>query len=359
MFHGKGPRADLQVHSAPSRVPAFLDAWESELAQVDDAADRAAQKSAIQAARASYQRAEALQDTLPAKVMREEQEKLRADWRPAYVRLRGELDVLAGYLKQRPHPVPLPEPRIPPFPNASTPADPFTAEYLNKGSKGTPASAAPDDQPIGWQYIEDNDLNDDPSDRWVKMHLLPDAIGGPARGKNLVPASGPGVNTPFLHGVEQHAKDALHLAHTGEEQMIWYESKVSYHGAPVPRGFPDFIESSWGVYWENRPKQRWEKDDSPRTDPYSKTPDPPSKERRLFLNKAPADKIRRMLRETDEFVDVLVKARPFHTTLDIAKAVARHERSKRRGGRLRDKERRLANILNGIKEGRITLEEEV
>ncbi|MEJ8668228.1 hypothetical protein WKI71_05695 [Streptomyces sp. MS1.AVA.1] len=67
---------------------------------------------------------------------------------------------------------------------------------MNKRSKGTPANTAPDDQPVGWQYIQDNDLNDDSSDYWVKMHLLPDAIGGPARGKNLVPASGPGSTSP-------------------------------------------------------------------------------------------------------------------------------------------------------------------
>ncbi|MGW7747271.1 eCIS core domain-containing protein [Streptomyces chartreusis] len=359
MFHGKGPRADLHVHSTPIGVPGFLGEWKRELAKVQDSADRAAQQSAIRAAEASYRRAEALQDKLPAKVMREEQAKLRSKWQPTYASLRKELDVLAGHLRLRPHPVPLPDPQIPPFPNASSPADPFTAEYLNKRSKGTPANAAPDDQPVGWQYIQDNDLNDDSSDYWVKMHLLPDAIGGPARGKNLVPASGPGVNIPFLHGVEQYAKDALHLVHTGQEQMIWYRSRVTYHGPPVPQGFPNFIESAWGTYWENRQKRTWEKDESPRTQPFSKDPDPPSKERRLHLNSASPDKIRRMLRETDEFVDVLVKARPFHSRLDIARAVVRHEKSKRRGGRLPGKERRLANIFNGIKEGRITLEDEV
>ncbi|MFF0730289.1 DUF4157 domain-containing protein [Streptomyces chartreusis] len=359
MFHGKGPRADLYVHSTPVGVPGFLGEWERELAKIQDSADRAAQQSAIRAAEASYRRAEALQDKLPAKVMREEQARLRSKWQPTYAALRKELDVLAGHLRLRPHPVPLPDPQIPPFPNASSPADPFTAEYLNKRSKGTPANAAPDDQPVGWQYIQDNDLNDDSSDYWVKMHLLPDAIGGPARGKNLVPASGPGVNIPFLHGIEQYAKDALHLVHTGQEQMIWYRSRVTYHGPPVPQGFPNFIESAWGTYWENRQKRTWEKDESPRTQPFSKDPDPPSKERRLHLNSASPDKIRRMLRETDEFVDVLVKARPFHSRLDIARAVVRHEKSKRRGGRLPGKERRLANIFNGIKEGRITLEEEV
>ncbi|MFD0436723.1 eCIS core domain-containing protein [Streptomyces chartreusis] len=359
MFHGKGPRADLYVHSTPVGVPGFLGEWERELAKIQDSADRAAQQSAIRAAEASYRRAEALQDKLPAKVMREEQARLRSKWQPTYAALRKELDVLAGHLRLRPHPVPLPDPQIPPFPNASSPADPFTAEYLNKRSKGTPANAAPDDQPVGWQYIQDNDLNDDSSDYWVKMHLLPDAIGGPARGKNLVPASGPGVNIPFLHGIEQYAKDALHLVRTGQEQMIWYRSRVTYHGPPVPQGFPNFIESAWGTYWENRQKRTWEKDESPRTQPFSKDPDPPSKERRLHLNSASPDKIRRMLRETDEFVDVLVKARPFHSRLDIARAVVRHEKSKRRGGRLPGKERRLANIFNGIKEGRITLEEEV
>ncbi|MEU7469968.1 DUF4157 domain-containing protein [Streptomyces sp. NPDC044984] len=359
MFHGKGPQADLYVHSTPIGVPGFLDQWRQELATVEDAVDRAAQQSALRAAEASYQRAEALQGNLPAKEMRKEQAKRRSKWQPTYTALRKELDVLAGYLRQRPHPVPLPDPRIPPFPNASTPADPFTAEYLNRESKGTPANAAPDDQPVGWKYIQDNDLNDDSSDYWVKMHLLPDAIGGPARGKNLVPASGPGVNTPFLHGVEQYAKDALHLIHTGQEQMIWYRSRVTYHGPPVPQGFPDFIESAWGAYWENRPKRTWEKDTNPHTPPFSKDPDPPSKERRLHLNSASHDKIRRMLRETDQFVDILVKARPFHSRLDIARAVVRHEKSKKSTfGLLPDKERRLANIFNGIKEGRITLEEE-
>lgn len=359
MFHGKGPQADLYVHSTPIGVPGFLDQWKQELATVEDAVDRAAQQSALRAAEASYQRAEALQGNLPAKEMRKEQAKRRSKWQPTYTALRKELDVLASYLRQRPHPVPLPDPQIPPFPNASTPADPFTAEYLNRKSKGTPANAAPDDQPVGWKYIQDNDLNDDSSDYWVKMHLLPDAIGGPARGKNLVPASGPGVNTPFLHGVEQYAKDALHLIHTGQEQMIWYRTRVTYHGPPVPQGFPDFIESAWGAYWENRPKRAWEKDTNPRTPPFSKNPDPPSKERRLHLNSAPHDKIRRVLRETDQFVDVLVKARPFHSRLDIARAVVRHEKSKKNTfGLLPDKERRLANIFNGIKEGRITLEEE-
>lgn len=363
-FHGKGPSADLRVHSTPARVPGFLGDWKREAAKLEESADKRVQLAAIEQAEQSYATAETLQGRLSSRVVLRKQQSLRAAKQlPAYRALRSELARLAAAMKQRPHPVPKPEPHIPSALYGGARADNFTATHLNKSSRGTPADAAPDDQPIGWKYIQDNGLNDNSSDYWVRMHLLPDAIGGPANGGNLVPASGPGVNIPFLHGVEQNAKDALHLAHTDREEMIWYKVQVGFHVPPVPDGFPTFIESAWGRYEEDRVNRRWKPDPqkSSRTLRTQETLPVPEKERKLYLNLDDHGRIRRMLRETDAFVDALVKARgvqPFRWPVEIRLAIMKHERSKNGGSKFSDAERRIVAVIEGIKSGRISLARE-
>ncbi|MFB6875299.1 DUF4157 domain-containing protein [Streptomyces sp. NPDC056323] len=360
-FHGKGPSADLRVHSTPARVPSFLADWKREAARLDESPDKRKQLAVIGEAEASYARAESLQGSYSSHAaLRKQQSLPRAEQDPTYRALRSELGQLADAMKQRPHPVKKPDPYIPSQLYGAGRADDFTATHLNKSSKGTPADKAPNGQPVGWDYIEDNDLNDDSSDYWVKMHLLPDAIGGPANGGNLVPASGPGVNTPFLHAVEQHAKDALHLAHTDREEMIWYSVSVGFHAPPVPDGFPTFIESSWGGYEEDRVNRRWEPDPkkSSRTHRNPGTLPKPEAERKLYLNLDDDGRMRRMLKESDAFVDVLIKARrtrPFRWPVEVRLAVMKHERSKRGGSPLVDVERRITAVINGINSGRISL----
>ncbi|MEU5268982.1 DUF4157 domain-containing protein [Streptomyces hygroscopicus] len=367
MFHGRGRGADIHVHSSPERVLSFLADWKREVAKLEESPDKSAQLVAIRQAEASYKRAKPLQDKLPRKVHRDlhhnrARERDQILWQDTYEALTVELTALAHALKERPNPVAKPTPYIPSFPTPTSPAKGFTAKYLNKSCKGTPAPAPKHEWPIGWKFIQDNDLNDDPSDRWVQMHLLPDAIGGPAKGKNLVPASGPAVNIPFLHGIEQHAKDALHLPHLQREEMIWYDVQVDYHAPPVPDGFPSRIKSSWGGYKEDRLNRVWEPDDETTEKTFSKNPDPPDKGRVLYLNLDDPGKIRRMLGEgSDAFVNVLVEARdvhPFRQGVDIMRAVRRHEMSKTVGGKLQNKVQRMRVILDGIKEGRISLKEE-
>ncbi|WP_327321669.1 DUF4157 domain-containing protein [Streptomyces sp. NBC_01210] len=220
--------------------------------------------------------------------------------------------------------VPKPKPKIPNFTDNRL-ATNFTAEYLNKSVKGTPAPDANPGQPIGWDYAQK--INDDPSDRWVRMHLLPDRIGGKAKGSNLVPASGPGVNTPFLHGVEQGAWEALHH---DKEEMIWYRVEVRFHKPPQSptRGFPSYIKATWAGYFENRKERRWEKNRRPAWNSFEAKPAPPDPSKKLRINHDSIDKIRRRLRETPEFARVIVNNRSYRDFNGIKKAFERHERGK-------------------------------
>ncbi|MCD9877603.1 eCIS core domain-containing protein [Streptomyces guryensis] len=242
------------------------------------------------------------------------------------------------------HDVPKPKPRIPNFTDNRL-ATSFTAEYLNKSSKGTISTTAAPHQPIGWDYAKS--INDDRSDSWVRMHLLPESIGGKAKGSNLVPASGPAVNTPFANDVEKGARDSLQ---DGREEMIWYRVEVRFHEPPKAptRGFPSFIKATWAGYYEDRREQRWERKRRPAWKSQQATPEPPDASQKLRINSDDVGRVKRRLKETPEFARVIVNNRQYRNFADIEKAFQKHEKGKQEVQKFKDLDARLKKISDLI-----------
>ncbi|MEU6911231.1 DUF4157 domain-containing protein [Streptomyces coeruleorubidus] len=140
----------------------------------------------------------------------------------------------------------LPEPKMPNF-NSSR-ADTIEADYLSRGVKNTGKAPASWSRPDGWSYITKNHLSEE--SKWVRMHLLPDRLGGMPSNNNLVPARGPATNIPMRAQLEDHAFDAIGTRHP----MIWYKSWVEFHPDSQDthgdklEGFPKAITSSYGFY---------------------------------------------------------------------------------------------------------------
>ncbi len=74
---------------------------------------------------------------------------------------------------------------------------------------------------------------------YVKMHLLHDGLGGPAKDSNLVPAKS-GVNTDFWNEMEKFAVADINSA---EKKVLWYEVNVTFH----PESPPDALKSDDGT----------------------------------------------------------------------------------------------------------------
>ena len=77
----------------------------------------------------------------------------------------------------------------------------------------------------GWSYVSLNTLNPPNTTNWVRMHLLPDFLGGKATDSNLVVALST-TNSKFYREVENPAQEALQ---NGQEDMIWYEVDRPQH----------------------------------------------------------------------------------------------------------------------------------
>ncbi|MFB9535150.1 MULTISPECIES: eCIS core domain-containing protein [Streptomyces] len=341
MFHGKGRAADLYVHSIPEFIPGFLADWERQVAGMQDSPDKSEQRASLKQAENRHRRAETLQGQLPTRVPRGGG---RASWQTAYEALRIEMAHLAAAMRRRHNGVPKPKPKIPNFTDNRMGKN-FTAKYLDRLVKGTPSTDADTnaDIPIGWLYAKS--INSDPSNRWVRMHLLPDRIGGPAKGSNMVPASGPEVNTPFLHGVEDNAYQALHSG-PAREEMIWYDLQVQFHKPPASpaRGFPKFIQAVWGGYTEDRQNRKWEPDAAAQA-PFSAHPDPPSADRSLYINRADVGAIKRTLKETGyEFSQALLRLRPYSKYSDIETAITNYDNGKPTAQKFHNLKERLEQI---------------
>jgi hypothetical protein len=211
---------------------------------------------------------------------------------------------------------PLPKPIIPSFANSR--ARGFTAQYINKGIKGgQDADLAPPGQPIGWRYIQRHNLSANAA--WVRMHLLPARLGGPARGQNLVPASGPETNTPFLFGVEGPAYAALI---SGAERMIWYRVTVMSHPGP-PDGFPSYIKAEYRGY-RRIGRGQWEPK-SPGVS-FSKNPVLPSPgDSRVPINRAGRDRLMAQLGIAPTVAQFITDNRPFANIIRLTTALTNRQ----------------------------------
>lgn len=143
----------------------------------------------------------------------------------------------------------LPKPELPVFHQAQ--ASQITAKFLSRHVKNTgqiASQAERGNHPNGWQYVRDKRLSNNTA--WVRMHLLPEALGGMATDNNLVPARNV-MNGDFKNVVERPAFDAV----PNDTEMVWFSSRVQFHPAGptpspdgYPEGFPRAMESSYGPY---------------------------------------------------------------------------------------------------------------
>ncbi|MFB7212916.1 DUF4157 domain-containing protein [Streptomyces sp. NPDC056255] len=193
----------------------------------------------------------------------------------------------------------LPPPIFPPFGTSEAP--PITeAQFLSRNVKDT--GTEPGDAyswPLGWDYIKSNNMTDKTSkSQWVRMHLLPDSIGGLASNNNLVPAR-KSTNNAMRDGVERQAYKEIR----DSDKVIWYKSAVNFHkpqddeNGDRREGFPQSITSSYGMYdhvrGTGKKRSDWRRRDAAvKTHPIPDIPLPTPDERsKLIINSAGSDSI--------------------------------------------------------------------
>ncbi|QQM44435.1 eCIS core domain-containing protein [Streptomyces liliifuscus] len=225
----------------------------------------------------------------------------------------------ADYMKNQPEPD-LPYPRIPDFQDGAL-ARNFKAEYLNKHlykktpsdtGISAPAGKADKQEPIGFRYINKYDLNRDTSNQWVRMHLLTERLGGPAKGTNLVPARSKVNNPLFKKAIEEFPEKALS---TGARDMVWYRINLTYHSGEIP-GFPQTISAAWGTYSYDRARKKWNEEPAIAGQPATyttptleKPPPYDGQKSRVYVNKDTATRMFRMLDVSASFAKAIVEVR--------------------------------------------------
>ncbi len=143
-------------------------------------------------------------------------------------------------------PPPEPPPLVKPNFRNNRKASSFEVEYLKQGrtTGGSPASSNSGRTLPGWSALP-IEFRTGRGERWVKMHLLTEMLGGPALDSNLTPARS-ALNTEFYYQIERHAQGAVN-----HDKVIWYDVRISYHSSP----HGDYINSitmEWGPYaYEN------------------------------------------------------------------------------------------------------------
>ncbi|MGK3107428.1 eCIS core domain-containing protein [Streptomyces mordarskii] len=224
-----------------------------------------------------------------------------------------------NYLEEQKDPD-LPSPVAPDF-NDDQLASNFEAKYLNRLWAKKHGEWISQDAhlqiPKPFQYILQNDLNQrHPKGRWVRMHMLPAALGGPAKGSNLVPARSTVNNPEFYQKIEKFAEARIAEEDDTRDDkltMISYKINLTYHKAEI-EGFPRTIEAEWKTYDYDRSKKDWDevtpvaphKHDSGILEP------PPTREGNapeVYLNSYDAMKLRKLLGISKEFASAITKVR--------------------------------------------------
>ncbi|MBI0318258.1 hypothetical protein JBF12_35860, partial [Streptomyces javensis] len=224
-----------------------------------------------------------------------------------------------NYLEEQKDPD-LPSPVAPDF-NDDQLASNFEAKYLNRLWAKKHGEWISQDAhlqiPKPFQYILQNDLNQrHPKGRWVRMHMLPAALGGPAKGSNLVPARSTVNNPEFYQKIEKFAEARIAEEDDTRDDkltMISYKINLTYHKAEI-EGFPRTIEAEWKTYDYDRSKKDWDevtpvaphKHDSGILEP------PPTREGdapEVYLNSYDAMKLRKLLGISKEFASAITKVR--------------------------------------------------
>ncbi|MEU4496759.1 DUF4157 domain-containing protein [Streptomyces sp. NPDC023998] len=207
----------------------------------------------------------------------------------------------------------LPEPKFPAFFDSR--AEGFRAEFLGdsvktvNGGQGQDAKLAKAGQPPGWDYVEKNGLSKDAA--WVRMHLLPERLGGKATGNNLVPARGPRTNTRFLNEIEDDAYQAV----PSPDKIIWYETVVRFGYSRLKDfvDFPSYIYSAYGGYKKVRgtgkKRSDWTRTGTKKA--YSQHTPPPRQDEAgtLFVNMDGRKRLSDMLECSERLADHIIDGR--------------------------------------------------
>ncbi|MDH6224162.1 DUF4157 domain-containing protein [Streptomyces sp. MJP52] len=247
MFHGRGRDARLYLHSVPEEAYAFLSNWREDVGKQELSPEKDDQQMYSKAAAGRLNRAKRVQRTIPERIKKADRDKYRE--RKKAVRI-----FMADFAKAARLRVynDIPDPKWPKFDDVTSPRTDggHLSEYLGTSAKtvfggpGEIANKANKRQPPGWNYIDKKGLGKDSA--WVKMHLLPERLGGEAKGNNLVPARGPQTNIPFRVNIEDIAYHAI----PREAKIIWYKTEVRFgfsrHKDFVD--FPSYIYAAYGPY---------------------------------------------------------------------------------------------------------------
>ncbi|WP_406372441.1 DUF4157 domain-containing protein [Streptomyces sp. NBC_01550] len=284
---------------------------------------------------------------------------------PGYTEADDETSYIeqTDYLENQPDPD-LPAPRVPNFADNQL-ARNFKAENLNKKyakAKGEKSHKAQLQEPIGFRHINKYDLNTNASSRWVRMHLLTERLGGPARGSNLVPARNTINNPTFKHGIEVFPENEMMRQNPSRAdglRMVWYQINLTYHTGPV-KGFPQSISAAWGTYDYDRATKKWnEKVPVGRgplafsVGPLEKPPQPQGQSSKVFVNRDPQRRLVRMLNITPSFADAIIAARTKEG--DGQPAAAPPQNTVELAQRLHDLPEKRRNKISGFAAGMIAL----
>ncbi|MCX4963220.1 hypothetical protein OHA98_00005 [Streptomyces sp. NBC_00654] len=311
-FSGNKPRAKLMMHSAPRPVGKFLDDWHAAIEASDEPRKREVQSKAHKEADESFEEVKGAQIALDNSTGVARQSNLSdlIDQLESLARCLAMYDPSLGE--------PIPAPVLPPFVNYVR-AVKFTGHYINKTLTGTP-SPSHKGKLRGWDHVENVGLNKGKNNTaWVKMHLLPDFLGGHATDSNLVPARGFTNNPLFFTSAENPAKKELD---NNSEKIIWYRiNELTFHTSPDGRfpddAFPNTIAVEWGGYeWK---QGAWHPKDA--SGSFSDDQDVPTIIR-LRINKEGAKEIRQWLALPDnkgnrKIAREIKKGRPYSGITDL------------------------------------------
>ncbi|MEU8785448.1 DUF4157 domain-containing protein [Streptomyces sp. NPDC048637] len=327
-FEGRGGGAELEVHSNPSGVPRFLRLWKLDIEEMGDSEKKDQQLQAMQEAMGNYLNVKSLQKQLPRRVPKG---RGGAKWMDDYLALRSQLQQLAKNMAERTHgedKPPLPATVLPAFSDGILARNYSKAHYIQPSTpNGEASNLAKKGNPKGWKQLQDAGHTGAP-ERWLRMHLLPDRLGGLATGSNLVPAPLV-VNNHFKDEVELDADKARKNPQL--EDMIWYRTVVTFHTGPdwyIPRT----ITSMWGGYEVNA-SNKWEEKKPTGKRTVSATLQPPGHRnpRVVNANKDSAARIAAVLKTTYSFGDRIRKLRPFTGAGQLKRKLRDYESKKRPG----------------------------
>ncbi|MGG7571912.1 hypothetical protein [Streptomyces sirii] len=265
IFHGRGPSADLYIHSVPQDVPGFLAAWQADIAQQNPSPDKDEQQAYLEGAAGWHKRAERLQRGIPARIRDEERAKYDAR-KQALKRAMAEFAKAARMRRHKVEVMPDPVPDPPAFQDNAMPQS-FTQDYISKdwAKKHGKKPYSKDNQRravIGMRHILDtfdggkNLKEPGGYFQWDLMHLLPRELGGPKAGSNYVPAPNH-QNRGFYEAFESFAAQAFGSISAGDKpgrykiDLDLYSGSAPGNGYPndqYPPGFPETLTAHWNTY---------------------------------------------------------------------------------------------------------------